>query len=100
MSATSQFFVLVDYGPKLGRSWIERDDARCDWTSTIEDIATGQIENMIEVRRAEDWADVTEEVARAVADRWAHDGEPLSYERYSFVEQMLGTRAARGFLRA
>jgi len=96
----SIYFVLVDRGVGIGRSWIERDPASMDWQSTVEDVASGEIEGMIEVREAATWADVTRDVALAVSTMWAHEGEPLSYEQYSFVEHQLGTRAARSFVRA
>lgn len=98
MSHTSTYFVLVEY--KSGREWIARDPASSDLQSTIDDIAEGQIENVVEVRRAEDWADVTRDVMLAVSTIWAHSGEALNYERYSAVEQHLGTRAARSFVRS
>ena len=98
MNASSSYFVLCQFS--TGRAWIERDDARTDWSSTIEDLANGEIEGMIEVRRAEDWADVTMEAAKACVQEWALAEEPLGYQAYTFVENHLGTRAARSFLRA
>lgn len=96
---TSQFFVLCDFG-KLGREWIARDPGAMDWQSTVENIASGEINGMIEVREAGTWADKTREAAQAVSTKLARSGEPLSYDQYSFVELHLGTRAARSFLRA
>lgn len=96
---SSTYFVLCDFGAKLGREWIARDPASMDWQSTVEDIASGEISGMIEVREAGTWADKTREVALAVSTKLAHSGEPLSYDQYSFVELHLGTRAARSFLR-
>jgi hypothetical protein len=99
-SPTSIYFVLCDFGAKVGRSWIARDPAAMDWQSTVDDIASGQIEDMIEVREASTWADVTRDIAWDVSDQWAHAGESLKDNRYSFIEQHLGTRAARSFVRA
>lgn len=99
MSPTSKFFILCDFG-KLGRSWIERDDASCDWQSTIADVASGEVSNMVEIRRAEDWADVTEEAVKAVTDHWANTDAERTYDRMVWIELHIGTRAARCFLRA
>lgn len=96
---TSIFFVLVDFGSKIGRAWIERDPASMDWQSTVDDLASGEISGMIEVREAAGWVDVTRDVALAVSTKWAHGGEPLGENSYAFVEAHLGTRAARSFLR-
>jgi hypothetical protein len=98
MNASSSYFILCQFS--TGRSWVERDPALMDWQSTISDISTGQIENVVEVREAPSWRDVTKDTAEAVINEWAMDDEPVSYERYSWIEQVIGTRAARSFLRA
>jgi len=41
--------------------------------------------------------DVTREIMSEVSNRWAHEGEPLTYEQYSLIELTLGTRVARSF---
>jgi len=94
------YFVQVQ--GKSGRYWLERDPASMDFNSTVEDIASGQIEDLVKVLEVDDevaaW-DVTAKIARAVMTKWAHEGEPLTHAQYSFVELHVGTRAARGFLR-
>jgi bacterioferritin-associated ferredoxin len=42
--------------------------------------------------------DLTKEIMTEVSTKWAHQGEPLSYEQYSLVELVLGTRVARSFV--
>jgi hypothetical protein len=96
----SIYFILCDFGPKIGREWVARDPGAMDWQSTVEAIASGEYDNAIEIREADGWKDVTREIAQAVSTKWAHSGEPLNYDQYNFVEQTLGTRAARSFLRA
>ncbi len=81
----------------------ERDTSDFDRATTIKHIAEGQIENLvqvIELNPAEHTSrDVTEDIAREVMTIWAHQGEPLTFNQYSFVEFHVGTRAARSFLR-
>jgi hypothetical protein len=42
--------------------------------------------------------EVTREIMIEVSTKWAHQGEPLTYEQYSLVELVLGTRVARSFV--
>lgn len=42
--------------------------------------------------------EVTREIMTEVSTKWAHQGEPLSYEQYALVELVLGTRVARSFV--
>lgn len=93
------YFVQVQ--GKSCRYWVERDPASMDFNSTIEDIADGQIEDMVQVLEVADGVatDVTDKVSRAVMTKWAHEGEPLTHAQYTFVELHIGTRAARSFMR-
>jgi hypothetical protein len=93
------YFVQCQF--KSGRAWIERDPASMDFNSTVDDLADGQIEDMVSVLEITDGAalDVTDKVSRAVKTKWAHEGEPLTHAQYEFVEMHVGTRAARSFLR-
>lgn len=93
------YFVLCQF--KSGRAWVERDPASMDFNSTVEDIADGQIEDMVSVLEIAGGAatDATDKVSRAVMTKWAHEGEPLTHAQYNFVEMHVGTRAARSFLR-
>jgi hypothetical protein len=82
----------------------ERDICDLDRATTIKDIAGSQIENLVQViefNPVEGTSrDVSEDMAREVMTIWAHAGEPLTHFQYDFVEQFIGTRAARSFLRA
>jgi len=42
--------------------------------------------------------DQTREIMQEVSNRWAHQGEPLTYWQYHLVELVLGTRVARSFV--
>ncbi|MHC2163101.1 hypothetical protein [Bradyrhizobium ottawaense] len=97
--AEQVYFVQVQ--GKSGRYWVERDPASMDFNSTVEDIADGQIEDIVSVLEIANGAatDATDKVSRAVMTKWAHEGEPLTHAQYNFVEMHVGTRAARSFLR-
>ena len=36
------YFILADFGPKIGKAWVERDPKDMDRISTIIDIARGE----------------------------------------------------------
>jgi hypothetical protein len=74
------------------QTWMaERDTERLGLRNTVEDIVSGQVENVSHVYRAnaEDgtYRDVTEDVAQAVAD--ALDAPPTG-EIKDFLENVLG----------
>lgn len=98
MNGQRDYFIQCQF--RSGRSWVERDIARTDWQSTVEDIASGEVKDVVEVREAWTGRDVTRDAMEAVATEWANRDEPLSYEQYAAIELALGTRIARGFLRA
>lgn len=81
----------------------ERETSDLDRASIVKDISEGQIEGLVQVLElnpVENTSrDVTEDVTRDVMNIWAHRGEPLTFAQYEFVEQFVGTRAARSFLR-
>lgn len=82
----------------------ERDIADLDFKTTVADIATGQIEDMVQVIECNPvegtCLDVTEEAALAVVSYWADENEPLTRWKYDFVEQYAGVRTAIRFARA
>jgi hypothetical protein len=91
---------LVLCGQHIDEYAPERDVKDMTWAGTVQDVAAGQFENLTRVLEIGTGADVTDKLAREVSTIWAHSGEPLSYSQYSFVEQTVGTRAARSFVRA
>lgn len=42
--------------------------------------------------------DATREIIQEVSNKWAHQGEPLTYNQYALIELHLGTRVARSFV--
>lgn len=60
-----------------------------EWTNVASVIAFNPVERICE--------DVTREVASAVMNLWANDGEPLTHWQRSFVEQHVSIQAANSF---
>lgn len=91
---------LVLCGHHIDEYAPERDAKDMDRATTIKDIVDGQFQNLTRVIEVGTNNDVTLDLAREVMTVWAHQGEPLSFWQYEFVELHIGTRAARSFLRA
>lgn len=88
---------------RAGNIWIaEREWADMDRATTVDDIASGQFENLvsvIEFNPVEHGSrDVTEDFASEVAARWAD--EPLNEFRREFIEFHLGVSVANRFAQA
>lgn len=79
----------------------ERDLRAMGRETTIRHIAEGQFDNIsrvIEVDLTHGTSrDATDEIAKAVMTRWAHEGEALTHSQYDFVERFVGLNAARSF---
>ncbi len=85
-------FILADYG-KLGRAFVERDEADMGRRNTIEDLMSGQVDRPVSVFCAEDgmWRDVSEDIAIEIAAK----REPLSPALIDFIERNAGAALAR-----
>lgn len=104
MPVTDRMIYLPVVRAKDGTEYVvERETSDMDRATTVKDIAEGQIEGLVQVIELNPVEltsrDVTDDIARDVMNIWAHRGEPLSYTQYEFVEQFIGTRAARLFIR-
>lgn len=101
---TDRMIYLVTVAHKGGNYLPERDVSDLDRATTVKDIATGQIEDLvqvIEVNVAEHTSrDVTEDIARDVMNVWANEAEPLADWQYQFVQQHVSVQAALSFRRA
>jgi hypothetical protein len=63
------YFVLDDFGGRLGRAWPEVDEERTDRETLIADLLTGQYHDPVRV------------VAFNTAERWSRDvSEEIAYE--------------------
>ena len=78
----------------------ERDSDRFGLRDTVDDILTGQVEDVARVyafNLAEGWSrDVTEDVCRDVANRAANEGHEISRELYELIENVCGIEMAQG----
>lgn len=96
-------FVKCDFG-KGGVAFIERDIADMDLETTVADIASGQIDNVLAVYETCEegpiFRDVTEDIAKAVMAVWADEDQPLQDWQHSFVELFVSVTAANSFRRA
>lgn len=76
------YFVMADFGPQIGRAYVERDPARMDRKSTVEDISNGEWGNGVDVVAVLECNpvekicnDVTEDILRA-AGKWEEEDSP------------------------
>jgi hypothetical protein len=87
--------VLDDLGD-LGRFYRETNETKANLATVITDMITGQYEHpvrVVEFNTAEGWArDVSEDIAREVADRAAKNNLQLPRGSRLFVEAELGDR--------
>lgn len=74
------------------RYFVERDTERCDWKSTVEDIARGEIENVQAVYELGRNVPVTEDMARAVMDWATEEHGSIPEHLIDFLEDQLGCR--------
>jgi hypothetical protein len=85
------YIVLNDFG-QLGRAYVETDEAKADEKTVVSDIISSQYSNPVRVvafNTAEGWSrDVTEDIARALLEREAREGD-LSESAKNFVERVL-----------
>jgi hypothetical protein len=58
----------------------------------------GSLSKIIAFEVGANCRDATKEIMIEVSTKWAHQGEPLTYEQYKLVELVLGTRVARSFV--
>ena len=96
-------FVKCDFG-SAGLAFVQREPAEMDLATTIADIASGQIENVVAVYEACEtgpiFRDVTEDVARTVQDIWVGQAEPLLDWQFEFIAHHVSVQAALSFRRA
>jgi hypothetical protein len=85
--------VLNDFGEKLGRAFLQTDEAEADEWTIFSNIISGEYSNPVRVvafNIAEGWSrDVTEDIAQAVIERGRSENQ-LSKVAKEFVERTLG----------
>jgi hypothetical protein len=91
--------VLDDFG-KLGRAYVETDEAEADERTVVEDILSGQYSHPIRVvafNTAEGWArDVTEDIANAVLSKAQSEQRSIGTVAQEFLERVLGVDVPLG----
>ena len=79
---TTVYIVFDDFGPKLGRAYCETHEAEADEKTIIENMISGQYYNPVRVvafNTEAGWArDVSEDIARAVAEKLEIEGRSIS----------------------
>jgi len=85
--------VLNDFGEKLGRAFLETDEAEADEWTIVSKIISGEYSNPVRVvafNVAEGWSrDVTEDIAQAVIERERSENY-FSKSAKEFIERTLG----------
>ena len=90
-------------GSRSGSYVRERNLAETDRKLIVADIASGEIEDMVQVLEINPvegtCRDVTEDIARDVMTVWANEGPSLSDWQFEFVEMHVSMQAALSFRR-
>ncbi len=100
-SPTERFVVLC--GTSI-EPWIACDElGKMDWNETVSRIASGDVTGMsrvigVDVDQGKS-RDVTDLVAKCVANIWAMREEPITDKQHEFIELHLGVSAANKFQR-
>jgi hypothetical protein len=99
------YLVLNDFG-RLGRAYVETDEAQADEATIVENILSGQYSQPLRVvafNTAEGWArDVTEDIARAALTKAQRERRSIARAAQEFLERTLGTsdRLSTGYSQA
>lgn len=87
------YLVLNDFG-RLGRAYVETDEAHADEATIVESILGGQYSQPLRVvafNTAEGWArDVTEDIARAALSKAQSERRSIARAAQEFLERTLG----------
>lgn len=86
-------YIVVDDFGELGRAYRETDEAQADERTIIDDILSGQFSRPVRVvafNTAKQWSrDVSEDMARAVAERARNERRALSEGTRRFLADYL-----------
>ena len=63
-----QYFVLCDYGPKLGKAWYEADPERSDRDTIIDWLIEGQYTNPVQIIEVDVTAGTSRDVSAELAE--------------------------------
>ena len=94
VSESSDVYLVLDELPTFGRVWRELSEGSANKQAVLNLIASGEFQDPVRViafNAAEGWSrDVTGEIAEALLEREASDGD-LSQSARIFVERVLNT---------
>ncbi|RTL52916.1 MAG: hypothetical protein EKK40_07145 [Bradyrhizobiaceae bacterium] len=97
------YFVENDFGPRLGRAFVELDRDTNSRQSVINQIVSGELTpvKILEVIEDENSCrDVTEDIAWEVCHALSREPDPITYQQRDFLEQVLGIEVANTFMAA
>jgi len=99
MTSQTIYFVKCSFGPRIGQAWIERDAEATGKSALMHDLISMQIENPLQILEVEPTEgtsrDVTEDVARDLADWAGAKCEPLPHSLIDFIHDNAGDACAR-----
>jgi hypothetical protein len=99
MTSQTIHFVLAHFGKDIGAAWVERSVNETDRATTIRDLIDMQIENPLQIIEVDvkdgTSRDVTEDVAREIADWSGAKCEPLHQSLIDFIHDHAGSQLAR-----
>ena len=103
MANDNERFIIFSGAKNSGiEPWVYSDEPfKIDRKAAIDMIASGEPKSLAMVLGftvGGTCRDATIDIMQEVSTRWAHQGEPLTYEQYHLVELILGTRVARSFV--
>jgi hypothetical protein len=90
------YFVLDDFGPRLGRSWRETDENAADRETVIRDLMADQYRNPIRIvafNTVEGWSrDVTVDIAGELRRRFSEKDDDVPESLLAFMEAAISRR--------
>lgn len=94
--STVLYFLEIDLG-KLGRCFVETSRDTNTRKGVVQDILSGEFENVVTVLEViedeKSCRNVTEDIAREVADALYASRDPVSYDMASWLQHQLGVTA-------
>lgn len=92
------YFIEVDYGKKIGRSFRELDRDQTSQAQVVADIISGEVENVLCVLEVfedeKSCRNITEDIAREVADQLHSRGDGCPEHLRDWIDQWLGVSTA------
>jgi hypothetical protein len=85
-----QYFVLCDYGPKLGRSWYEMDPSKADRETVLQWLIAGRFSEPVQVMEVNLPAGTSRDVSAEFAEEvLARSNGHIAQDTARFVESFI-----------